>query len=218
LQILKTCFQPLECLRFHGIEILIICNNDQHTIQCLNPVAGGNMKALVIKRKKNTSIIITSALMLVSILVIIAFALESYGAGAPKTSSSESQSAAEKRAEANTYFDQGKRYQDQENFKEAASSYIQLTPKHTVIWDSAIASSANLTGRLAPIKKPSHSTPSWPKPTSIWAKPTPRWGNLTWPKKSFRFYEIWDPMKPMNWKRSSTKRGPTIDGRRAYVL
>jgi len=123
LQILKTCFQQLECLWFQGIEILIICNDDQPTIQFLNPVAGGNMKTLVIKRKKNTSIIINSALMLVSILVIIAFALESYGAGAPKTSSSESQSAAEKRAEANPYFDQGKRYQDQENFKEAASSY-----------------------------------------------------------------------------------------------
>ena len=76
-------------------------------------------KALVIKRKKSTGIIMTSALMLVSILVIIAFAFQAYGAGAPKASTQKSKSAAEKRAEANTYFDQGKRFQDQENFKEA---------------------------------------------------------------------------------------------------
>jgi len=91
------------------------------------------MKNLVIKRKKNTSIIVTSALMLVSILVIIAFALDSYGAGAPKASTSESKSAAEKRAEANTYFDQGKRYQDQKNYDEAARSYekaVQADPTY----------------------------------------------------------------------------------------
>ncbi len=38
-------------------------------------------KALVIRRKKRTGIIMASALMLVSILVIIAFAFEAYGAG-----------------------------------------------------------------------------------------------------------------------------------------
>jgi tetratricopeptide (TPR) repeat protein len=80
-------------------------------------------KALVIKRKKSTGIIMTSALMLVSILVIIVFAFQAYGAGAPKASTQKSKSAAEKRAEANTYFDQGKRFQDQENYKEAAPKY-----------------------------------------------------------------------------------------------
>ena len=80
-------------------------------------------KVLVIKRKKRTGIIMASALMLVSILVIIAFAFEAYGAGAPKASIQKSKSAAEKRAEANTYFDQGKRFQDQKDFKEAARKY-----------------------------------------------------------------------------------------------
>ncbi|MGD9180841.1 MAG: tetratricopeptide repeat protein, partial [Desulfobacterales bacterium] len=80
-------------------------------------------KALVIRRKKSTGIILTSALMLVSILVIIAFAFQAYGAGAPKASTTKSKSAAEKRAEANIYFDQGKRFQDQENYKAAARQY-----------------------------------------------------------------------------------------------
>jgi hypothetical protein len=39
-------------------------------------------KAIVIKRKKSTGIIMTATLMLVSILVIIAFAFQAYGAGA----------------------------------------------------------------------------------------------------------------------------------------
>ena len=64
-----------------------------------------------------------SVLMLVSILIIIAFALEAYAAGAPKSSTKGTKSAAEKRAEANTYFDQGQRFQDQKNFKEAARKY-----------------------------------------------------------------------------------------------
>jgi hypothetical protein len=81
-------------------------------------------KALVIKRKKSTGIIMTSAFMLVSILIMIAFALEAYGAGAPKASTQKSKSAAEKRAEANTYFDQGKRFQDQKNYMEAARQLI----------------------------------------------------------------------------------------------
>jgi tetratricopeptide (TPR) repeat protein len=80
-------------------------------------------KALVIKRKKSTGVIMTSVLMLVSILVIIAFAFEAHGASAPKKQTKQSKSAAEKRAEANTYFDQGKRFQDQKNFKEAARKY-----------------------------------------------------------------------------------------------
>ena len=81
------------------------------------------MKTVVIKKEKNTRIIVASALMLLSIMVIIAFAFNSHAVSAPKASSTESKSAAEKRAEANTYFDQGKRYQDQGNFKEAARSY-----------------------------------------------------------------------------------------------
>jgi tetratricopeptide (TPR) repeat protein len=81
------------------------------------------MKTLVLKKKNNTGIIMTSVLMLVSILVIIAFAFEAFGAGAPKKETKQSKSAAEKRAEANAYFDQGKRFQDQENFKEAARKY-----------------------------------------------------------------------------------------------
>jgi tetratricopeptide (TPR) repeat protein len=80
-------------------------------------------KVLVIKRKKRTDMIMASALMLVSILAIIAFAFEAYGAGAPKKSTQKSKSAAEKRTEANTYFDEGKRFQDQKNFKEAARRY-----------------------------------------------------------------------------------------------
>jgi len=64
-----------------------------------------------------------SALMLVSILVIIAVAFQAHGAGTTKASSKKSKSAAEKRAEANTYFDQGKQLQDQENFKKAAGKY-----------------------------------------------------------------------------------------------
>jgi Tfp pilus assembly protein PilF len=79
--------------------------------------------ALRIKRKKCTGIMTISALMLVSTLVIIAFAFQAYGAGAPKASTKKSKSAAEKRAEANTYFDQGKRFQDQQNYKEAARKY-----------------------------------------------------------------------------------------------
>jgi len=65
----------------------------------------------------------TPVLMLVSILVIIAFAFEATGVSAPKASTQKSKSAAEKRAEANTYFDQGKRFQDQKNFKEATRKY-----------------------------------------------------------------------------------------------
>lgn len=80
-------------------------------------------KSLVIKRKKSTAIVMISALMLISILVIISFAYQAYGAGAPKASTKRSKSAAEKRAEANTYFDQGKRFQDQENYKMAAQKY-----------------------------------------------------------------------------------------------
>ena len=80
-------------------------------------------KAIVIKRKKSTGIMVTSALMLVSILLIIAVAFQAYGAGTTKASTKKSKSAAEKRAEANTYFDQGKRFQDQENYKEAARKY-----------------------------------------------------------------------------------------------
>ena len=60
-------------------------------------------KTLLIKRKKSTGIIMASALMLVSILVIIAFAFQAYGAGAPKASTKKSKSAAEKRAEAHEY-------------------------------------------------------------------------------------------------------------------
>ena len=57
---------------------------------------GGIMrtKAIVIKRKKCTGIIMISALMLVSILVIIGFAFQAYGAGAVKASTKESKSAA----------------------------------------------------------------------------------------------------------------------------
>ena len=66
---------------------------------------------------------VVSALMLTSILIIIAFAFQAYGAGAPKASTQKSKSGAEKRAEANTYFDQGKRFQDQENYKMAARNY-----------------------------------------------------------------------------------------------
>jgi tetratricopeptide (TPR) repeat protein len=80
-------------------------------------------KAIVIKRKKSTGIIMISILMLISMLVIIGVAFEVYGAGAPKASTKESKSAAEKRAEANIYFDQGKGLQDQENHKEAARQY-----------------------------------------------------------------------------------------------
>ena len=80
-------------------------------------------KAIVIKRKQCTGTIMISALMLVSILVIIGFAFQVYGAGAPKASTKKSKSAAEKRAEANIYFDQGKGLQDQENYKEAARQY-----------------------------------------------------------------------------------------------
>ena len=80
-------------------------------------------KALVIKRKKSTGIIMISALVLVSMLVIISFAYQAYGAGAPKASTKKSKSAAEKREEANTYFDQGKRFQEQENYKMAAREY-----------------------------------------------------------------------------------------------
>ena len=64
-----------------------------------------------------------SAVMLVSILAIIAVAFQAYGAGAPKASTKKSKPAAEKRAEANTYFEQGKRFQDQKNYKEAAQKY-----------------------------------------------------------------------------------------------
>lgn len=81
------------------------------------------MKTLVVKKEKNTRIIAATALMLLSMLVIIAFAFDGYAVSAPKASSTESKSASEKRADANTYFDQGKRYQDQENFQEAARSY-----------------------------------------------------------------------------------------------
>ena len=56
-------------------------------------------KALVIKREKTTGRIMAAALMLVSIWVILAFALQAYGAGAPKASTKKSKSAAEKRAE-----------------------------------------------------------------------------------------------------------------------
>jgi len=80
-------------------------------------------KVLMIKRKKRTGVIMTPVLMLVSILVIIAFAFEAPGVSAPKASTKKSKSAAEKRAEANTFFDQGKRFQDQKSFKEAARKY-----------------------------------------------------------------------------------------------
>jgi tetratricopeptide (TPR) repeat protein len=91
----------------------------------IEEAVGGMMrtKALVIKRKKTTGRIMAAALMLVSIWVILAFALQAYGAGAPKASTKKSKSAAEKRAEANTYFDKGKRFQDKENYKEAARQY-----------------------------------------------------------------------------------------------
>ena len=82
-------------------------------------------KVLVIKRKKRTGIIMASALMLVSILVMIAFAFDAYGAGAPKTSTQKSKSAADKRAEANAYFDQGKQFQDQKDYKAAAKKYAK---------------------------------------------------------------------------------------------
>jgi tetratricopeptide (TPR) repeat protein len=82
------------------------------------------MKTFVIQRKKNTNMIVTTALMLISILVILAFALDGHGAGStPKATTSGSKSAAEKRAKANAYFDQGKSYQDQENYEAAARSY-----------------------------------------------------------------------------------------------
>jgi Tfp pilus assembly protein PilF len=80
-------------------------------------------KAPVIKKNKSAAIIMFSELMLVSILVIIAFAFQVYGAGAPKASTKKSKSAAEKRVEADTYFDQGKGFQDRENYKEAAWQY-----------------------------------------------------------------------------------------------
>jgi Tfp pilus assembly protein PilF len=82
------------------------------------------MKALVIKKNNAMGPIVTSALMLVSILVIIAFALDSYGAGStPKATTSKSKSAEENRATANAYFERGMRYQDQYNYREAARSY-----------------------------------------------------------------------------------------------
>ena len=80
-------------------------------------------KVLVIKRKRRTGVIMASALMLVSIMVILAYAFDALGAGAPKKSTQKSKSAAEKRAEANTYFDQGKQFQDQKNYREAARKY-----------------------------------------------------------------------------------------------
>ena len=82
------------------------------------------MKTLVIRREKATGTIVNSALMLLSILAIIAFAFDSYGAGStPQATTSKSETAAEKRAKANVFFEQGMRYQDQENYKEAARSY-----------------------------------------------------------------------------------------------
>ncbi len=75
----------------------------------------------------------TAALMLVSILVIIAFAFEATGVSAPKASTKKSKSAAEKRVDANTFFDQGKRFQNQKNFKEAARKYekaVQADPNY----------------------------------------------------------------------------------------
>ena len=82
------------------------------------------MKASVIKKKKNTNRILITALMLISIWVIIAFALDGYSAGsAPKAATSGSKSAAEKRAEANEYFEQDRSYKDQEIYTEAARSY-----------------------------------------------------------------------------------------------
>ena len=57
-------------------------------------------KALVIKRKKSTGRVMAAALMLLSILIILAFAFQAYGAGAPKAPPKKTKSAAEKRAEA----------------------------------------------------------------------------------------------------------------------
>ena len=82
-------------------------------------------KTLAIKREKNTVIVMISALTLISILVIISFAYQAYGAGAPKASTKRSKSAAEKRTAANTYFDQGKGFQDQGNYEKAAREYVK---------------------------------------------------------------------------------------------
>ena len=80
-------------------------------------------KARAIKKQKNTVIVMISALTLISILIIISFAYQAYGAGAPKASPKRSKSAAENRTAANTYFDRGKGFQEQGNYKEAAREY-----------------------------------------------------------------------------------------------
>ena len=83
-------------------------------------------KVLMIKRKKSTGIIMTSALMLVSILVIIAFALEAYGAGAPKASTRPYKKAISldpKLAEAHEYL--GEAYAEMGKF-ELAEKELQI--------------------------------------------------------------------------------------------
>lgn len=101
--------------------------------QLNSETAGGMMKtkALAIKREKNKVMVMISALTLISILVIISFAYQAYGAEAPKASTKRSKSAAEKRAEANIYFDQGKRFQDQKNYEEAALNYEKAVKADT---------------------------------------------------------------------------------------
>jgi tetratricopeptide (TPR) repeat protein len=163
-------------------------------------------KVLMIKKKKNTGIIMTSALMLVSILVIIAFAFQAYGAGASKASTKKSKSAAQKRAEANTYFDQGKRYQDQENYKEAARKYekaLKADPNYA-------AAHSNLGFSYRKQGKFNKAVRSYKKAISL-DQPMPRWENLSWPKKNCKFCATWDPMKPMSSPNLLIRRRPVID-------
>jgi tetratricopeptide (TPR) repeat protein len=133
-----------------------------------------------------------SVLMLVSILVILAFAFEAFGVSAPKASTKKSKSADEKRAEANTYFDQGKRFQDQKNFKEAARKY-----------EKAVKADPNYAE--------AHSNLGFSYRKRTWEKPMPRWENSIWLKKSCKHYATWVPMKPMNWPNLLTRKKPVID-------
>jgi tetratricopeptide (TPR) repeat protein len=166
-------------------------------------------KTIVIKRKKSTGIIMTATLMLVSILVIIAFAFQAYGAGAPKASTKKSKSAAEKRAEANTYFDQGEQFQDQENYKEAARKYekaVKADPNYA-------EAHSNLGFSYRKQGKFNQAVRSYKKAISLstWAKPMPRWENLSWRKKNCKFCAIWDLMKPMSSQNLLIRRRPAID-------
>jgi tetratricopeptide (TPR) repeat protein len=146
-----------------------------------------------------------SALMLVSILAIIAFAFQAYGAGAPKASTKKSKSAAEKRAEANTYFDQGKRFQDQKNYKEAARKYEKAV--------KADPGYAEAHSNLGFSYRTLHSIRSWPKHMSTWAKPMPRWENLSWRKKNCKFCVIWGLMKRMSLPNLLQRKEPAINKR-----